>query len=73
MPIGTEQDADAGQMPGGDAIAAWLGIVIPAECRAGVAAHLAILTRHMAVVQTAATAAPADPAELLRPVGSVGP
>ena len=53
--------------PGADAIAAWLGITIPEECRAGVAANLAVLTRHMAVVQAAEAAAPADPAELLRP------
>lgn len=54
-------------MNGAAAIAAWLGIDIPAECRAGVAANLAILTRHMARVQRAAAEAPPDPAELLRP------
>ena len=62
MPIRTE-DAAAGA----DAIARWLGIEIPEACRDGVAANLAILTRHMAVVQAAAADAPADPAELLRP------
>ena len=63
MPIRTEDAA----VPGADAIAAWLGIDVPEECRTGVAANLAILTRHMAIVQAAAVDAPPDPAELLRP------
>ncbi len=49
------------------AIAGWMGLAIPEACRAGVAGNLAILARHMAVVEEAARDAPADPAELLHP------
>ena len=62
MPSETDDEAAYAET-----VAAWLRIAIPAECRPGVAANLAILRRHLGVVEQAAIGAPPDPAELLRP------